>query len=83
MCASKQLGESELYEAIDAQMDRSSFFERIEKIIAYPDYRLDFIFKDGEIINTHYRVRSRSESWTPEMKEKARKEKLLCLKLQK
>ena len=83
MCTSKQLGESELYEAIDAQMDRVSFFERIEKIIAYPDYRLDFIFKDGEIINTRYRVRSRSESWTPEMKEKARKEKLSWLELQK
>ena len=72
MCPSKQIGESELYEAIDALMDRTSFFERIVKIVVFPDYRLDFIFRDGEIVNTNYRLRSRRESWTPEMREKAR-----------
>ena len=50
MCPSKQIGESELYEAIDAIMDRTSFFERIVKIVVFPDYRLDFIFRDGEIV---------------------------------
>ena len=72
MCPSKQIGESELYEAIDALMDRASFFERIVKIVVFPDYRLDFVFRDGEIVNTNYRLRSRRESWTPEMREKAR-----------
>lgn len=71
LCPSKQIGESELYEAIDALMDRESFFERIDKIVVFPDYRLDFIFLDGEFTHTNYRVRSRKESWTPEMRKEA------------
>jgi len=71
LCDSRQLGESELYEAINQIMDESSFFERIKQIIVYPDFKLKFLFKDGEEIETGYRERSRKESWTTEMKKAA------------
>ncbi len=72
LCGSRQIGESELYEAINALMDEGSFFERISKIVVYPDFRLEFIFQDGEVVKTTYRERSRKESWTPEMRKAAK-----------
>ena len=71
LCNSRQIGESELYESINNVMGQASFFEKIKQIVVYPDFRLKFIFKDGEIIDTTYRERSRKESWTSEMKKEA------------
>ena len=62
----------ELYEAINAVMDQKAFFERINKIVVYPDFRLEFVFQDGSITITSYRERSRRESWTPEMRKAAK-----------
>ena len=72
LCGSRQIGESELYEAINAVMDQKAFFERINKIVVYPDFRLEFVFQDGSTTITSYRERSRRESWTPEMRKAAK-----------
>lgn len=71
LCDSRQIGESELYESINNIMDETSFFERIKQIVVYPDFRLKFVFINGEVINTTYRERSRKESWTADMKKAA------------
>ena len=72
LCGSRQIGESELYEAIDTLMERTYFFEIINKIVVYPDFRLEFMFLDGNRVETTYRERSRRESWTPEMRKAAK-----------
>ena len=48
----------------------------IKQIIAYPDQVLGYHLYDGEIIKEAWQFKSRSESWTPEMKEKARQKTL-------
>jgi hypothetical protein len=40
-------------------------------ILVMPDNRLSFQMKDGTSIDYHWKT-SRSDSWTPEMKEQAR-----------
>lgn len=47
--------------------------ERIEKIIVGDDRLLTFYLKDGSQIDAHWMQKSRSESWTEEMKENARR----------
>ena len=47
--------------------------ERIEKVIVGDDRLLTFYLKDGNKIDAHWMQKSRSESWTEEMKENARK----------
>ena len=47
--------------------------ERIEKIIVGDDRLLTFYLKDGSKIDAHWMQKSRSESWTEEMKENARR----------
>ncbi|MCK9478913.1 MAG: recombinase family protein [Firmicutes bacterium] len=47
-----------------------------KKITAYPNNRIIVEFTDGETVDTTWKDRSRSESWTPEMKEKARQKAL-------
>ena len=44
----------------------------ITKIIAYKDQALEYHLADGEIVTTKWQFKSRRESWTPEMKERAR-----------
>ena len=44
----------------------------ITKIIAYKDQTLEYHLADGEIVTTKWQFKSRKESWTPEMKERAR-----------
>lgn len=73
---SKQISERILYEKICEILDIDDFDESvvkctIEKIIAAPE-QLTFLFKDGTQTTVNWENHSRSESWTPEMREKAR-----------
>ena len=64
--------------------DATLFSKKIEQIIVYKDRKLLFCFKDGRQVEKEWSYPSRSESWTPEMKEMvrqrnfARREKLTC-----
>ena len=63
----------------------TAFTERIETIYPYEGNRLQFVFRDGTHKDAIWADRSRAESWTPEMKEKARedaKRRKLCQKSQ-
>ena len=70
-CPSKQIPESTLTE-LCADVD----IEMITQITACDNNRVLFRFHDGSEIEKTWRDRSRSESWTPEMKEKARERRL-------
>ena len=52
--------------------DEAEFTAKIDHISACPDNRLVFHFKDGTSAERTWQERSRSESWTEEMKEQAR-----------
>lgn len=54
-----------------SEFDADIFEKQIEKILVPEPNKLTFIFTDGQQISTHWQDRSRSESWTDEMKEKA------------
>ena len=56
--------------------DSEVFEERIDRIEVPGANRLTFIFKDGHMEERVWKDRSRSESWTPEMKEAARQRAL-------
>lgn len=64
-CAAKQIPE-EILEEITADM------ERIAGITADDGNRLLFHFTDGTVTERTWCNRSRSESWTDEMRQKAR-----------
>ena len=52
--------------------EEDAFRNTVDHLTAvYPD-RLIFHLKDGTTHDTQWQNRSRAESWTPEMKEKAR-----------
>lgn len=68
-CASKQIPETTLIEF-------TSEFNNIENIIVADDNTLIFRLEDGAMFTRHWQDRSRSESWTDEMKQAAR-EKML------
>lgn len=72
-CASKQIPETTLDELVQQVTDDPS---GIEKIIADDGNTLRFCFSDGTVITRTWTDRSRAESWTPEMKEKARQQSL-------
>jgi len=61
------------------EFDEDAFKKKIEKIVVPEANKLEFHLSNGTITNTGWRDRSRSESWTDEMKEKARR-KCLCTK---
>ena len=75
-CASKQVPDSIIIEAANHILNRTEFDEKlfnskVETIEVMPEQRLIFHMKDG--LNKEYIWQtSRSESWTNEMKEKAR-----------
>jgi len=76
-CASKQIPDETLC-AVSAEVlglpefDAELFETLIEKIIVPKANHLQFVFKDGHIVEREWQDRSRRESWTPEMKEEAR-----------
>lgn len=68
-CASKQIPESIL---IDLTEDDD--MSTIEKIVAFNGNKLVFHFRDGTVEERSWTDRSRSNSWTEEMREQARKD---------
>lgn len=48
--------------------------KNIEKIVIHNDKTVDFVFKNKEIISLPFEFKSRSLSWTPEMKKQASKD---------
>lgn len=63
------------------EYDADVFSKRIDSIYPYEGNRLVFHFKDGTVQEATWKDRSRTESWTPEMKAKAsenRKRRTTC-----
>ena len=54
------------------EYDAGTFSKLIDSIYPYEGNRLVFAFKDGTVREATWKDRSRAESWTPEMKAKAR-----------
>ena len=80
-CASKQIPEETLCSVTadvlgSTEFDSVQFEELIEKIVVPSANHLVFMFKDGHTIEKEWEDRSRSQSWTPEMKEQARQRNL-------
>jgi len=53
------------------------FNSKVKQIIVMPNRLLEFHMKDGNVNSYHWEHKSRSKSWTPEMKEQARKRSIL------
>ena len=76
-CHTKAIPEDILYSVTNQVLNLDSFDENvfhnsIEKIIVPEFNRLNFVFKDGHIEKKTWKDKSRRDSWTDEMKEKAR-----------
>lgn len=71
-CDSKQIPESTL-SAITAEV---ATIEDIEKIVVFNGNRLEYHLEDGAVFERTWADRSRSESWTEEMREEVRRRKL-------
>ena len=52
--------------------DPDTFTEQIQEVQIGENNALTFVFKDGHTVETVWQDRSRSESWTSEMKAAAR-----------
>lgn len=80
-CAAKAIPEDTLH-AVTATVlgtDRISDVlvrESIESILVGSQNRLTYRMKDGRVVEQKWKDRSRSQSWTPEMKEAARQKAL-------
>lgn len=80
-CASKQIPDEILHrvtaEVLGTEKFNADIFDKhIDKIIARQTNRLVFLFKDGHTVEQRWKDRSRSESWSDEMKENARQKAL-------
>ena len=77
VCPAKQVPE-EILQAVSAEVlglavfDEMMFKDKISEIRVPGTNRLVFIFSDRRIIKREWKDPSRSESWTPEMKQAAR-----------
>ena len=76
-CHNRQIPEEELYrmgtEVLGLKsFDETIFKERVSKILAYPDCSVVFHFKDGTTVKDTWAFKSRKESWTKEMRDRAR-----------
>ena len=80
-CPSSQIPE-EILETISAEVlgishfDKNVFEEKIKQIIVPNKGELQFIFKDSSQVKRTWDYPSRSESWTPEMRQLARENKI-------
>ena len=54
------------------KFNEAFFHERVSKMVISAGNCITYYFKDGTEIQRVWKDRSRRESWTPEMKEKAR-----------
>ena len=59
------------------RLDWEILCERIHSVIVPAHHQLRFIMKDGTVLETEWRHRSRKESWTEEMRQAARERALL------
>ena len=85
-CASKQIPDETLCSVTasvigSAEFDAELFEKQIKKIIVPGPNLLQFVFKDGHTVEREWQDRSRSQSWTPEMKERAKQRNLERRKL--
>lgn len=76
-CASKQVREELLIEVtkevlILTQLTREVIKDKLIEIVVHDDNVLVFKLRDGSEVNKTWAYHSRSESWTEEMKAKAR-----------
>jgi len=77
-CAAKQVPDSKIKEGANSVLNRSGFDEaffksKVEQVVVMPENKLVFQMKDGTSKDYKWKEKSRSASWTPEMKEKASK----------
>lgn len=80
-CASKQIPEATLQQVIADVLEASDFtreqlHSRVQSIRVCNGNILVFCFKDGSEVTRTWKDRSRSESWTDEMKKAARQKAL-------
>jgi DNA invertase Pin-like site-specific DNA recombinase len=80
-CASKQIPEDILTKIAaktlgEARIDGEVLTARVAEIRVSAHDRLDFVFHDGEIVPVLWQNASRRESWTEEMKQRARERQL-------
>ena len=76
-CPSKAIPEGKLIETTasalgSGEFNESLFLERVSKMLIADGNRITYYLTDGTEIRRAWKDRSRKESWTPEMKEKAR-----------
>jgi DNA invertase Pin-like site-specific DNA recombinase len=76
-CPARQIPEETILHAVEDVLgqeifDETEFDRRIERIEVPEPHRLNFIFFNGDSIEYDWAHRSRSESWTDEMKQAAR-----------
>lgn len=57
-------------------LDRELLLSKIGKIVVPEHHKLIFHLKDGTTVSVEWQYKSRSESWTPEMREAARQKAL-------
>lgn len=81
VCTSQQIPESILIEKTKAilsvdELTRDIIAERIVRIEVPGHNVLKYVLKDGSQTEIHWKHRSRSESWTPEMRQAAREKAL-------
>lgn len=78
---SLSLRDDTLIELTNKALEVSNFDEAllkktIDKIMVHDSKDVDFVFKNGTIKTLHFEFKSRKYSWTPEMKEQARRKEL-------
>ena len=61
--------------AVD-ELERDTLLDKVQQIIVPANYHLQYILKDGTTIHAEWQHRSRSESWTEEMRDAARQRAL-------
>ena len=76
-CPARQIPEETILRAVEDVLgqeifDETEFNRRIERIEVPEPHRLNFIFYNGDKIECEWAHRSRTESWTDEMKQAAR-----------
>ena len=80
-CSSKGISEEEIIArtkeilGVD-EIDDAFVLEMIESIVIHANGTLEYRMRNGDIKTTTWQVRSRRNSWTPEMKEQARQKAL-------
>ena len=61
--------------AVD-ELNRDVLLDQVQQIIVPANHHLQYILKDGRTVDVEWWHRSRSESWTDEMREAARQRAL-------